>query len=129
MKTLHVGIATYEDGRLYLRKSNGLVRDVFDAGAMALLAGRAPRGDDTALDTTAPVRTLMMPMNMVTNWHIAFCGINSSLVCRRISLGAPAWSTIALARNRVIVTVMNSAAGMPLSETSPTMKHRWSSSR
>ena len=34
------GIATYEDGRLYLRKSNGLVRDVFHTRHMANLRGR-----------------------------------------------------------------------------------------
>ncbi len=34
------GIATYEDGRLYLRKSNGLVRDVFHTRHMLNLKGR-----------------------------------------------------------------------------------------
>ena len=34
------GIATYEDGRLYLRKSNGLVRDVFHTRHMVNLRGR-----------------------------------------------------------------------------------------
>lgn len=34
------GIATYEDGRLYLRKSNGLVRDVFHTRHMVNLKGR-----------------------------------------------------------------------------------------
>ena len=34
------GIATYEDGRLYLRKSNGLVRDVFHTRHMLNLRGR-----------------------------------------------------------------------------------------
>jgi amidophosphoribosyltransferase len=34
------GIATYDDGRLYLRKSNGLVRDVFHTRHMVNLRGR-----------------------------------------------------------------------------------------
>ena len=34
------GIATYEDSRLYLRKSNGLVRDVFRTRHMVSLRGR-----------------------------------------------------------------------------------------
>ncbi len=34
------GIATYEDGRLYLRKSDGLVRDVFHTRHMINLKGR-----------------------------------------------------------------------------------------
>ncbi len=34
------GIATYEDGRVYLRKSNGLVRDVFHTRHMINLKGR-----------------------------------------------------------------------------------------
>jgi len=34
------GIATYDDGRLYLRKSNGLVRDVFHTRHMLNLRGR-----------------------------------------------------------------------------------------
>ena len=34
------GMATYEDGRLYLRKSNGLVRDVFHTRHMVNLRGR-----------------------------------------------------------------------------------------
>jgi len=34
------GIATYEEGRLYLRKSNGLVRDVFHTRHMVNLRGR-----------------------------------------------------------------------------------------
>ena len=34
------GIATYEEGRLYLRKSNGLVRDVFHTRHMFNLRGR-----------------------------------------------------------------------------------------
>lgn len=34
------GIATYEDGRLFLRKSNGLVRDVFHTRHMINLKGR-----------------------------------------------------------------------------------------
>jgi len=34
------GIATYEDGRMYLRKSNGLVRDVFHTRHMVNLRGR-----------------------------------------------------------------------------------------
>ena len=34
------GIVTYEDGRLYLRKNNGLVRDVFHTRHMMNLKGR-----------------------------------------------------------------------------------------
>ena len=34
------GIATAEGGKLRVHKGNGLVRDVFDAGAMSLLSGR-----------------------------------------------------------------------------------------
>src|SRR5690606_15714868 len=34
------GIATYEDGRVYLRKSDGLVRDVFHTRHMINLKGR-----------------------------------------------------------------------------------------
>jgi amidophosphoribosyltransferase len=34
------GIVTYEDGRLYLRKNNGLVRDVFYTRHMMNLKGR-----------------------------------------------------------------------------------------
>jgi amidophosphoribosyltransferase len=34
------GIATADGGKLRVHKGNGLVRDVFDAGAMSLLAGR-----------------------------------------------------------------------------------------
>lgn len=34
------GIATYDDGRIYLRKSNGLVRDVFHTRHMVNLRGR-----------------------------------------------------------------------------------------
>ena len=38
------GIATAEGGRLRVHKGNGLVRDVFDAPAMAMLAGRVGIG-------------------------------------------------------------------------------------
>ena len=34
------GIATADGGKLRVHKGNGLVRDVFDAGAMSLLGGR-----------------------------------------------------------------------------------------
>src|SRR5262245_63621589 len=44
----------------------------------------------------------------------------------RISLGV--LPIRAVARNRVLVTAIKSDAGTPLPETSPTVKHRWSSS-
>ena len=34
------GIATYEDGRIYLHKANGLVRDVFGTRHMVNLRGK-----------------------------------------------------------------------------------------
>jgi hypothetical protein len=45
----------------------------------------------------------------------------------RISPGVPALP--AVDRNKVLVTAMNSDAGTPLPETSPTAKHKWSSSK
>jgi len=67
-----------------------------------------------------------VPQNTVTNIVSVFSEHSSRLTLVSTSDGGS--SSEAMPLISVLVTAMNSAAGTPLSETSPTVKKRWSSS-
>ena len=64
------GIATMDGHRLHLHKGNGLVKDVFDERAMALLSGRVGIGNIAACVQGADTRRHMMSHNGIVGDNI-----------------------------------------------------------